>query len=67
MTFSDFSFSGTVSEIRAASGLSRAEFSREFCIPVRSVEDWEAGRRVPPAYIVRLLAYAVLGGSEHGA
>ena len=60
MTFSDFSFSGTIADIRAASGLSRAEFSRTYSIPVRSLEDWEAGHRVPPEYVVRLLAYAVL-------
>ena len=26
-------------------------------IPVRTLEDWEAGRRTPPEYIPRLIAY----------
>lgn len=53
----------TVSDVRAASGLSRAEFSRRYGIPLRTIEDWEAGRRVPPDYLVRLIAFAVF--SDH--
>ena len=26
-------------------------------IPVRTLEDWEAGRRTPPEYIPRLIEY----------
>ena len=26
-------------------------------IPVRTVEDWEAGRRTPPDYIPKLISY----------
>ena len=26
-------------------------------IPVRTVEDWEKGKRTPPEYIPRLIAY----------
>lgn len=53
----------TISDIRAAFGLSRAEFSRRYGIPRRTIEDWEAGRRVPPDYLVRLIAFAVF--SDH--
>lgn len=53
----------TISDIRAAAGLSRAEFSRRYGIPLRTIEDWEAGRRVPPDYLVRLIAFAVF--SDH--
>ena len=31
--------------------------SRPWGIPVRTLEDWEAGRRTPPDYIPRLIAY----------
>ena len=31
---------------------------QESCgIPVRTLEDWEAGRRTPPEYIPRLISY----------
>lgn len=39
------------------SGLSRKEFSEHTGIPVRTLEDWEAGRRTPSEYIPRLIAY----------
>lgn len=37
--------------------MSRKEFSEHVGIPVRTLEDWEAGRRTPPEYIPRLIAY----------
>jgi hypothetical protein len=39
--------------------MSRKEFSEHTGIPVRTLEDWEAGRRTPPEYIPRLLAYQI--------
>ena len=46
-----------IRELRASTGMSRKEFSEYTKIPVRTLEDWEAGRRTPPAYIPRLIAY----------
>ena len=43
--------------LRESIGLSRKEFSEHVGIPVRTLEDWEAGRRTPPEYIPRLIAY----------
>ena len=37
--------------------MSRKEFSEHVGIPVRTLEDWEAGRRTPPEYVPRLIAY----------
>ena len=37
--------------------VNRKEFSEHTGIPVRTLEDWEAGRRTPPEYIPRLLSY----------
>lgn len=45
--------------IRKMLGVSRAEFSRRYGIPLRTLEEWDAGRRVPPEYVVRLLERAV--------
>ena len=49
----------TISEIRAKSGLSRAAFSQKYAIPIRTLEDWEAGKRKCPDYLVMLLDKAV--------
>ena len=43
--------------LREQSGLSRKDFSLHIGIPLRTIEDWEAGRRKPPEYIPRLIAY----------
>lgn len=44
-----------IKEIRENTGMSRAEFSRVYNIPIRTLEDWEAGRRKCPEYVVSLL------------
>jgi putative transcriptional regulator len=46
--------------IRGLLGISRAEFSRRYHIPVRTLEDWDAERKHPPAYVMELLERAVL-------
>ena len=48
-----------IQEIRKSTGLSRTEFSRRYGIPLRTMEEWEAGRRVPPEYIPEMLYYYV--------
>ena len=40
-----------VSEIRAMTGLSQSKFAALFDIPVRTVQDWEQERRLPPPYV----------------
>ena len=49
----------TIKELRESTGMSRKEFSEHMGIPVRTLEDWEAGRRTPPDYVPRLLAYQI--------
>ena len=46
-----------IRKLRESIGLSRKEFSEHTGIPVRTLEDWEAGRRTPPEYIPRLISY----------
>ena len=46
-----------IKELRQQTGMNRREFSEYTKIPVRTLEDWEAGRRRPPEYIPRLIAY----------
>lgn len=49
----------TVKAIRAATGLSQAAFAQCFCIPRRTVENWESGTNTCPVYVRLLLAQAV--------
>ena len=46
-----------IRKIREQTGLSRKDLSIHIGIPLRTIEDWEAGRRRPPEYIPRLIAY----------
>ena len=46
-----------IRKIREQTGLSRKDFSMRIGIPLRTIEDWEAGRRRPPEYIPRLIEY----------
>lgn len=41
-------------------GISRAEMHRQYGIPLRTLEDWEAGKYKPSDYIEVLLAYTLL-------
>ena len=45
--------------IRAGLGLSRKAFSEYIGIPLRNLEEWEAGRRKMPEYLLRMLIYYV--------
>lgn len=45
----------TIKEAREQAGLSRSEMSRQFEIPLRTLEEWDAGRRTPPPYVEKLI------------
>ncbi len=44
-------------KIRENLGMNRTEFSRYISIPLRTLEEWEAGRRQMPDYVLRLITY----------
>lgn len=44
-------------KIREKTGMNRREFSDYFGIPYRTVQDWEAGKRKMPGYLLRLMLY----------
>ena len=44
-----------IKEMRELLGISRAEFSRRYGIPLRTLENWESGMRTPPPYVITLL------------
>lgn len=56
----------TAKEIRDLLGISRAEFSRRYGIPVRTLEDWDSGKRQPAEWAMALLERAVREDMEKG-
>lgn len=44
-----------IAEICETYGLKQAELARHFGIPLRTVQDWHAGRRTPPDYVVNMM------------
>ena len=45
----------TIKTLCEAYGISQTALARRFDIPLRTVQDWYAGRRKPPAYVVNML------------
>ncbi len=45
----------TIREARIAAGLTQAKMHELMDIPVRTIQEWEGGRRIPPAYVERLV------------
>lgn len=41
----------TIREARLNAGLTQQRMSEVFEIPKRTIENWEAGKRNPPAYV----------------
>lgn len=48
-----------ITEMRNYIGVSRAEFSRRYNIPIRTLESWESEVRTPPEYVLQLLEESV--------
>ena len=42
---------------KSQSGMTQKEFAEYFGIPYRTVQDWFAGRRNMPDYVLRLMLY----------
>lgn len=51
--------SNMIRAIRAETGLSQVAFGAALHIPRRTIEEWEAGNRSCPSYVVELIAYRV--------
>ena len=46
----------TIKAIFEEYGISQTELHRRFDIPLRTVQDWYAGRRTPPDYVVNMIS-----------
>lgn len=47
-----------IKELRTQTGLSQTNFGKMLGgIPIRTIQDWEAGKRQPPEYVVELIKF----------
>lgn len=49
----------TIKEMREKLGLTQELFSQRYGIPRRTIQNWESGKRKPPAYVIEMLENAV--------
>lgn len=49
----------TAREIRELTGMKRCAFCAKYGIPLRTMENWEAGTTAAPQYVLELLERAV--------
>ena len=50
----------TIKEIRQSTGLSQTKFGEVmYGIPMRTIQDWEQGKRQCPEYVLKLIEYRV--------
>jgi DNA-binding transcriptional regulator YiaG len=45
----------TIKQICKIYDIGQTELARKFGIPLRTVQDWHAGRRNPPGYVVAMM------------
>lgn len=48
-----------IKEIRQLTGLSQTAFGNKYGIPMRTIQNWENGKRECPSYLVSLLERVV--------
>lgn len=54
----------TIKELCEEYGLSQTALAKRFDIPLRTIQDWYAGRRTPPDYVVRMMDELLRAKSE---
>lgn len=45
----------SIKELRKLTGMSQSKFAAYFGVPVRSVQEWEQGRKSPPDYVIAMM------------
>jgi len=44
-----------IKRIRKELNLTQSKFGERFGIPMRTIQEWESGRRTPPDYVLNLI------------
>lgn len=47
----------TIREVRQLANLTQKQMSDLLGIPLRTIEDWDSGRRKPPEYVTALIIF----------
>lgn len=50
----------TIRELRSRTGYTQSDFSKRYNIPVRTIQNWEAGVRNPPDYLMDFLSRRIM-------
>ena len=58
------SFAERLQKARKAAGLSQQKMANQMLIPARTIEEWEAGRRIPPHYVQRFVLNELQAGQK---
>lgn len=48
-----------IKNLREKTGMTQKDFGEYLNIPVRTLQDWENNRRIPPIYVVELIEYKI--------
>ena len=51
----------TIKDLRIKAGMTQAAFGKALGIPMRTIQNWENGQRIPPDYVVTLIEYKLKG------
>ena len=46
-----------IKALRLSTGMKQGEIAKYFDIPLRTLQNWEAGVRQPPEYLIALMQY----------
>lgn len=47
----------TIKELRILTKMTQQEFANYLQIPLRTIQNWEGGQRIPATYITHLIEY----------
>ncbi len=56
----------TIKEARTFAGLTQKQVYEVVGVPMRTLQDWENGRRTPPEWVERLVVEKLIGIKEKG-
>ena len=59
--------SNLIKDLAAEHGMSCRKLAERFQIPYRTMEDWAAGRREPPAYVLLMMQEILSAHKDAGA
>lgn len=53
-----------IKELRKKTGMTQAAFANRFSIPLRTLQEWEQGRSMPPQYVIPMIREVMLRSQQ---